>query len=747
MLHPIHSGTSPLDHVTTQSSLDDYRIPPQLQDHSKPSEYHDLLDYFKQRQSDNYRYIKFIVPDDNPTTANFTKRVSFDTVNLETDEDHLVEWDDAFGWDLVRLREASTSSNDRGRKRESVSASNGGTSPLASPTRGYSASDYFTANYSFGTSGTSSTVGGLLSPNPIMPTPAELENLLDTSLLQTAPKAPTYPTTPIIVHRGCTLTKKHKDFDKLYDGLLKPKAPVLPKRSILIYVSGRRHTWVALDWILTNFLENGDSIVICCAINYPDILTHKKRKNSFYSPHGFLPPTNPRSRFLHRNKPENVPSICENLMEYVEAMVSPKKIIKITIEFVVGDTKNVLKEMYKLYEPNLVCTATKPNIRISAPLRSWNSSKLTDRLVKNFPLPVIVVPAANMNNYEYKLEDRFKKQLERSKNAKMDGVNASFNEDGQSSQLTTDTSVDDKNSQDDDEDVECTKDKLLPNDEDLEDDDEIDSIEQFDGDDNNSITSENSDSSTSSYSSFEEISRLYYDYKKDLALGSKRDAVVFDAEALIHDIKLISDKSSELCNEIRTLAPDYRGNGSKLARAITGSNLFDVVPYKTKSMLDPVLPKTSSSGLSYREMKEMLKQNAKNAALKQQQSDPENESDFSPPPHAATLPVITIGNDDETSSRSSLSPSPQPITSTSLKWDIDHASPTTNNKKKSKVSTKLLQKSLSHDIGNDVGRITIEPLKSHPDLKSLAASDSNLPLRKESSIKKKSKKKFWKFFN
>ncbi|KAK6460206.1 hypothetical protein DFJ63DRAFT_320970 [Scheffersomyces coipomensis] len=596
-------------------------------------------------------------------------------------------------------------------------------------------------------------------------------------MLQNLPKRPEYPTSPILTHRGCTLSKKHKHFEKLYKNALissstKQKLkPVLPHRSILIYLSGRKHTWVALDWILNNFLENGDSIIICCSINSSSILHHKKRKNSFYSPHGFLPPTTPKSRFLHRNKPEMVPVICQNLMDYIETILNPNKIIKITIEFLVGPTKLVLKEMYKLYEPNLVCTGTKPNLRISAPLRSWNSSKLTDRLVKNFPLPVIVVPAVNMNKFEYNLENKFKSSLERVKSANIiaSESNSSSNNDATSSSMTTDVSLDEKLSlddDDDDDDDEQTEGDISNKDnadeeENADDESSIeDSIEEFDGDDK-SITSENSDASDESYSSFEEISKLYYDYKKDLATGisttsknrkspssatSTPPPTAFDYHEFINDIKLISDKSMDLCNEIRSLAPDYQGNGSKLARAITGSNLFDVVPYKTKSMLAPLEPKSTS--LSYKEMKRTLQLNAANAKKEKERQDKE-ETETN-----VHVPIINI-NDVSPNISPTHSPSPPPLNS-SLTFDLVTGSKPFS-KKISSPTRKMLQKSLSHDIGTD-NRPELQPLKSHPDLKSfmnktnndaIASNDSSLTSLSQyegnGTIKKK-KKKFWKMF-
>ena len=45
-------------------------------------------------------------------------------------------------------------------------------------------------------------------------------------------------------------------------------------------------------------------------------------------------------------------------------------------------------------------------------------------------------------------------------------------------------------------------------------------------------------------------------------------------------VKLISDESVGLCEEIISIQPNFIGNGAKLAREITGSNSFGNVPIK-----------------------------------------------------------------------------------------------------------------------------------------------------------------------
>lgn len=207
-----------------------------------------------------------------------------------------------------------------------------------------------------------------------------------------------YPTTPIIVHDAVTLTRKHKLFDKLYSGDLKPKSAVLPNRNILCYVSGRRHTWVSIDWCCNQLLEDGDTLIIIASIK-PDWDNSLHRRLSsgsvFASSHSLITEESIRS------SPEYAKVVAQNLMKYTLAVIDSQKIIKISIELGVGNTKDVLKDMYSLYMPSVVVTSAKPTGAAST--KSWLTSRVTDRLVKNFPVPVIIVPAKNLDLFQTKL--------------------------------------------------------------------------------------------------------------------------------------------------------------------------------------------------------------------------------------------------------------------------------------------------------------------------------------------------------
>lgn len=215
-----------------------------------------------------------------------------------------------------------------------------------------------------------------------------------------------YPTIPIITHYAVTLTKKHKLFDKLYSGQLKPRLPIMPNRNILCYVSGRRHTWVAIDWCCNQFLEDGDTLVIIASIrpNWKRSLRRRLSSSSIFSTsHDLITDLN------IKQSPEYTKIVTENLMKYVMAVLNPNKIIKITIELGVGNTKDVLKDMYSLYMPSIVVTSAKPTAAPST--KSWLTSRISDRLVKNFPIPVVIVPAQNMDLFQTKLFEALDKRM------------------------------------------------------------------------------------------------------------------------------------------------------------------------------------------------------------------------------------------------------------------------------------------------------------------------------------------------
>lgn len=612
----------------------------------------DLLDYLT-TVDDSYRHIKLHIPANHVPEAkkHYEKRVLFDTINVEYDSDD--DSDDDSGRDRGR---------DRGRGFPSPLHS-----PSVSPMRMRSPGRGSLDTRSGDRRGSFDARGNFDLARASLDLSLNFDGV-ELSRILSNYNQPKYPTTPIITHRGCTMTKLHNQYKDLYAGKLfnhenKFLFPVLPHRVILVYITARKHTWVALDWVLNKFIQNGDSVIIVLAIGLKSMYRAK-----LFSTENLRLIT-PKQRIQARNRPEYVKNIAKNIMSYSMEVINPKVIAKVSIELAIGKSKRVLQEMYKLYEPNLVVTGAKPSVHISAPLRSWTSSKITDRLVKNFPLPVIIIPAVNMGPFEKTLAKE---------------INSRYTPTTPLSERITATVTHKANSPDD-----------------------------------------ASISSSDSYSSFEEISEQYQLYKSKLHTKLESCGDNGYTEQYFSDVlRVISDRSAEFCRELKSIDPDFRGRGAKLARAITGSNSFGTVPYKTKSMLAAVEPPPpepavdNTPKISYKEVKRRLRENQQ-----------------------AGAPQIVVSKEKSPSlSPMSLAAPPSSPPKQMLKF-VNLEKPSERPKKL--MDLKKLQKSFSHD-GDTRPRPSLEPMKSHPDLHPAAKGDGKM--EKELSKTKKKSSKFWKLF-
>ena len=201
-----------------------------------------------------------------------------------------------------------------------------------------------------------------------------------------------------------------------------------------------------------------------------------------------------------------------------------------------------------------------------------------------------------------------------------------------------------------------------------------DESESGDDDENDarSITSSVSISSDESYDSFIEVADVYLEHKQDLRknLQHLQHSQPINENYYSDMVKLISDESVELCEEIISIQPNFIGNGAKLAREITGSNSFGNVPYKTKSMLEPQHNDSTSNGsgnnnkpsLSFKELKEQLKLNKIKTELAVDT------------PVSGSTSSLGTGTEPTSSSSPPQKPDLQPP---SIKIDVPSPSPTT----------------------------------------------------------------------
>lgn len=217
-----------------------------------------------------------------------------------------------------------------------------------------------------------------------------------------------YPSLNENNYKSYSLTVKHADFDHEH---------TVP-RTILTVVSGRKHTWNALDWLFLtdprwqsfpSFLQNGDHLVVAALI--PRKYLELERKS--------------------HKKPAaieaNIRQLCENLLQYVMLSVRDADLrLKITVELVLDEspaplpskrlqtgTKFMLYHLCKQYQPMLVVLGNRStNLNFRYPIRIRKASvasaptkpgslkepdadeylvKLSSYMVKKSMAPVILV--------------------------------------------------------------------------------------------------------------------------------------------------------------------------------------------------------------------------------------------------------------------------------------------------------------------------------------------------------------------
>lgn len=207
-------------------------------------------------------------------------------------------------------------------------------------------------------------------------------------------------------------------------------------RTVLCHISGRRHTWVSLDWLLRSFVRDLDHIVVIA--NLPRMSRRNRsrsrsRSRSVARRSKSVGPTelrNSRGQLMHRTmsagqgvdenevqhqtfvewssgyEVQRIRETLNNILEYVTFLLPPQKAIKVTVEIVVGKTKRVLIDAMNVYSPDLTISSSL-RWKDADNLVVWKSKNLTDKLSQEFPIPVIIVPVKRMNHFEKKLQQEF----------------------------------------------------------------------------------------------------------------------------------------------------------------------------------------------------------------------------------------------------------------------------------------------------------------------------------------------------
>lgn len=171
-----------------------------------------------------------------------------------------------------------------------------------------------------------------------------------------------YPSLNENNYKSVSLTMKHQDFDQ----------ESLYPRTLLTVISGRRHTWNSLDWLLLteaslqgipSFLQDGDHLVVAGLVPLKFLTSDSKSV--------------PRKK----NSPEaKIQQKCESILQYIVSHLPDNLIrLKITVELIMDvpppdpmalttasarraaktGTKFMLTHLFKQYQPMLVCVGNR----------------------------------------------------------------------------------------------------------------------------------------------------------------------------------------------------------------------------------------------------------------------------------------------------------------------------------------------------------------------------------------------------
>lgn len=182
-----------------------------------------------------------------------------------------------------------------------------------------------------------------------------------------------------------SLTMKHCDFDH----------NLLTTRTLLTVVSGRKHSWNTLDWLLLTdklvdapvFLQDGDYLVVAALIPLKYFGNKKRSDDKLYQK-------------------------CDALLAYImENLPDPTLRLKITVEFVIDvspadpmtlskkprptGTKFMMSHLYKQYMPTLVVLGNKlTNLNFKYPIRRSKQLASTSASTSLVKLPLQLALAA-----------------------------------------------------------------------------------------------------------------------------------------------------------------------------------------------------------------------------------------------------------------------------------------------------------------------------------------------------------------
>lgn len=238
---------------------------------------------------------------------------------------------------------------------------------------------------------------------------------------------------PVVNENGEVIEKrKRANLRRQLRVIRTPTGIAKTPRTVLVHISGRRHTWVALDWAINQLANDTDYIVILT--NIPERMTSDRRRSLSRSRSRSASRSRSRSRSRMRSLSRNreiragtgddviyddydpsddiwcdgytvgeVNALLQRLIDYCTIIMGDRK-VKLTIEIVVGSTSKVLINSLNAYAPDFFVIGTPVDRDGSNNVVIHRCRHLSPIVMQNFPIPLFVVAARKMGWFELRLQ-------------------------------------------------------------------------------------------------------------------------------------------------------------------------------------------------------------------------------------------------------------------------------------------------------------------------------------------------------
>ncbi|QHS72653.1 Jip4p [Saccharomyces paradoxus] len=419
-------------------------------------------------------------------------------------------------------------------------------------------------------------------------------------------------------------------------------------RTILCHISGRRHTWVALDWALRTLIQNTDHIVVLANLprltrnNFEDSDSMSERKRMLMmmdDNRSIGSATRSRSRSRSRSictrralslGPEEsdnklkhqsfmewtsgytqieIERKLQDLFDYVTLVIPQDRSVKVTVEILIGKTKKTLLEAINIYLPDFFVSSTLRWERTDNLVR-WKSNLLTDKLCTNFPIPTFIVPAKRMFDLEMDLQKQFEDPKAKQENRSSVKPSFSHSKSADAS-IPTISNLKQKQTNESSIDSLCYTPEINGADDNGRDDASGDELNAFQDDENDVMSVK---SLTSNISVKEKLCTMARNRRKIMAQqlnDADHDSSIPPGQRHLKKLDIILESSLKFSLEIDSIT-DSTGNGDanesrthsmdsgfeELKRVITGGAPPKHVATQKRSMLDVLDNPTSSRSKS-----------------------------------------------------------------------------------------------------------------------------------------------------